>query len=144
MIDIKAILESPDRDDAIRKLIKPGPWTHNYMPVCEGPTVTCRKCGDLHYRNTSTTTSCPIPDPISLDWNLAMKLRDEAVEKNIDAWIETKKEIYKTVLSIKKRAASKESRLGVYANAFFANIAQPHHYILAAIVVKEQTNEQSD
>lgn len=118
MTDIKHILSLPpeQRDDEIRKLLLPEERTNVHG------------------------------NPADLDWGLAMRMRDEAVAEDIDAWT------YATCLVDNIRIAvamnrnfTEEDLLHVKHEAewdgishWFTNFAQPHHYILAALTAKEK------
>ena len=108
-MDIKQILSLPEkeRDDEIRKLIWPKAWkTAVEFEGCN-PEEFMRK----HYQ---------------LDWNLAMKMRDEAVESIGKRDFETLLwEIYCT-----------ESEPIGWVRWLSTSI-QPHHYLLAALIAKE-------
>lgn len=89
-------LSPQERDLEIRKLIDKGPWKHR----CNLGETKCRKCGrDLHYVDRwPELEDCPMPNPvpapIPLDWNLAMKMRDECEAKNMEAYRKALKEIF--------------------------------------------------
>ena len=65
-----------DDDELIRELSKmqPGPWKHDVEEIRRGsmptPLKKCRKCGAFYPIRHS---SCPVPDPITIDWNTAME-----------------------------------------------------------------------
>ncbi|KKN77612.1 hypothetical protein LCGC14_0358870 [marine sediment metagenome] len=127
-MDINHILASPDRDLEIRKLLDKGPWKHKWKHQ-EYNRFGCQKCGGIEiWRDNKRIRkhSCPVPDPIALDWNLAMKMRDEVIGR---AKVGTVKY---------HKAMMKLSPYQDQANTGFWGIiyAQPHHYILAAIEAK--------
>jgi len=126
MINIKHILSlSPDeRDDVIRELIAPKPWKHKR---CEKEGIDfcfCVKCGKDLTPYGTIHENCPIPDPILLDWNLAMKMFRE--EDRLILLVRAMCKIYDA------RESSRES----FSN-WWLHFAQPHHYILAACMTKE-------
>lgn len=47
-----------------------GPWEHCCKDVANG---VCNKCSKPY----SQTGECPVPDPITIDWNAAMEWRDK-------------------------------------------------------------------
>ena len=158
MIDIKKILSLPpaERDDEIRKLIVPKPWKHDwefveilkfYDSMVEADKrqqerQICKKCGisstveifrefrgktkESIYR---VTDPCPILDRISLDWNLAMKMRDEC--QHMKFW-QAMGEVFAIVVAWGKY------NCGLNVDMWITTKAQPHHYILAACVAKEK------
>jgi len=139
MIDIKKILSLPpaERDDEIRKLIVPKPWKHIREDYLSG---VCEKCGAVAEETRKKTRlgiipvftysdpTCPIPDRIPLDWNLAMKMRDEVVGK-----VGTVK-YYEALEQI--CPYEDKSIMGFWVSIY----GFPHHYILAAVLAK-QPNE---
>ena len=155
MIDIAKILALPpkERDDEIRKLLGIR-WKHkwNYGPNPKYPhhqgmkwlyvKTTCKKCGAGYDR--SHYNPCPCPDPIPLDWKLAMKMRDEAVAKDRDAWIYAAclVENVRIVVAMKREWTDQDKRLVEHEaewdgiSQWFIDFAQPHHYILAAFEAK--------
>ena len=121
----------------------------------------CRKCKGIEIYKTPTlpsgqfipavldqqNPSCPVPDPIPLlDWNLAMKMRDVVVAENRDAWTYAAVfvENYRIAIAM-KREWTKQDEEHVKREAewggvsqWFVDLAQPHHYILAAILAGEE------
>ena len=137
-IDIAKILVSPDRDLEIRKLISeyfpeilPKPWKHDFYNTHDKghPIVKCYNC-DCEFRGEGYEQSCPIPDPIALDWNLAMKMRDECQHMK---FIVAMNKVFIRVAEIGKHPC------GLNYGAWITTDAQPHHYILAAIMAGEYT-----
>jgi len=126
------------------KVLREGPWRHAWENVEKHVFVDdlnasstacgtralhyrCRKC-QQHVENTDYADLC-VPDPIPLDWDYAMKAfqtitppirRITAASKMREAMVN-----YHPIGTSTSRAC-----------AFFA-VAQPHHYIIAAITAKE-------
>jgi hypothetical protein len=148
-MDIKDILSLPkdERDLEIRKLIVPKPWKHkcNWLPQSG---YDCLKCGkDLRAtKNKGKDSPCPIPDPVALDWNLAMKMRDEAVAKDCEAWTYAAVyvENYRIAVAMNREWTDQDlehvKREAEWdgVSQWFIDLAQPHHYILAALLAKEE------
>ncbi len=125
-MDINHILSLPpdERDLEIRKLIVPKPWEHGKLSsILPEYSYLCNKCGENLRTGKNKDDPCPVPDPIALDWNLAMKMRDEVIGR---AKVGTVKY---------HKAMIKLSPYQDQANTGFWGIiyAQPHHYILAAL-----------
>ena len=116
------ILSLPDdeRDLAIRKLIVKGPWKHDWKTCI---LTWCRKCQGSMI-DIDRDSSCPIPDPIALDWNLA-KAKQAGYDDKI--FEEALFQIWKTTVD--------------KGNYYLWHLctAQPHHYILAAVIAGEGT-----
>ncbi len=136
MIDLKHILAllPAERDNEIRKLIVPKPWKHDWKIKWPGdpPTGTyfdCSKCSagdylpELNASKPEPADPCPIPDRIELDWNLAMRMRDECSDNC--KWMQVIIEIYTD-------SPHRGSLI-----AWLISEVQPHHYILAALIAKE-------
>lgn len=135
MTDLKHILALPPekRDDEIRKLIVPKPWKHDWVNnICMKCDITLREHTKLwHKKRQSCPSFCPIPDPIPLDWNLAMRMRDEVCATAIGRvhFEQALKDIYLEVGSVRQ----------VFGLRSWAIChAQPCHYILAALKCKEK------
>ena len=121
MIDIAKILSSPNRDDEIRKLIVPKPWKHKVVGYI------CTRCKmNSGYIYSDKKPSCTVPDPTPLlDWSLAMKMRDEAVKPAKLAFF-------------LEEVCRAENRMDYQFALWLVWEAQPHHYILAAILAGEE------
>lgn len=134
MIDIKHILSlSPGkRDLEIRKLLNPGPWKHDWHWNLEGENV-CRRClfpleaYEELARDKKYFQPC-VPDQIALDWELAMKERDECQHMEFNIAMH---KVLNRVVEIEKYPC------GIDYGVWVTTKAQPHHYLLAAIVAKE-------
>jgi hypothetical protein len=157
-MDIKRILSLPkdERDDEIRKLIVPKPWEHDWYYIRPCNSIEdevsqiwgCKKCGkQLMMLCLSTTIpnrelhkqspNCPIPDPIALDWNLAMKMRDEIVEKDVNEWNYAKRKVYMALI---EKGLVPVLECGCCCPPvwdWWDNFAESTHYILAALKAKE-------
>lgn len=146
-IDLKHILSLPPdkRDDEIRKLLPPKQgkhrWSRNYY---QGGLRWCTKCKE--WLDPQKHSPCPIP----LDWELAMKMRDEI---RGEEWPFGKWEAFrKAVLQMYKILEPEKSARGIkkLGNSDFTDVvlgwlalsAQPRHYILTALKAKEITDEQ--
>lgn len=152
MIDIKTILESPDRDDEIRKLFMPPPWKHELdIPNGDYNKITCKKCSqklilddkDIYTIRipriyTTDISNCPIPDRIHLDWNLVKEMLSKLT---IEQKVECNKIIQGIFQETETRTAMKilAPEKKVEFDWWLLFLAQPHHYILAAIIAKEIT-----
>lgn len=123
MIDLKKILALPpaQRDLEIRKLIVPKPWKHKWYNKFGQFDPICQKCQCKWSNEDQGCRNSCIPDPIPLDWNLAMKMRDEAVKEFGPAPF--------------LRAAEKVRDLHWQIEEFVV-YSQSHHYILAALIAK--------
>ncbi len=128
MDDIAHILALPEkeRDDEIRKLIVPKPWKHRFQwPVeivkpSEFP-IWCYNCeGNIPY--DVATFPCTAPNPIALDANRAMKMRDEYCNTPLHE-IEFLAALEVVYIEAPDFTGFKR---------WIATKAQPHHYILAA------------
>lgn len=154
MINIKHILSLPPdkRDDEIRKLLVPKPWKHELSLKVDHHKDSaefslggheCMKCarvfplciGDdqpIHPPTFRYGDDCPIPDPIPLDWNLAMKMRDKC--QHMRFW-QAMGEVFSYVVAYDKYSC------GLNIDMWITTKAQPHHYILAALKAKEIKDE---
>ena len=118
MIDIKHILSSPNRDDEIRKLI---------VVEHEFKAGICRKCGCL-YGQSGSQSSCP--DPIVLDWNLAMEKFREAM-----ASVDTKR--FRRAAYLERVYFAGHPEAKSMPRDWFIFYAKPTDIILAAILAGE-------
>ena len=125
-IDIKQILALPadERDVEIRKLIVPGPWRHEWDTCGRNALNKCQKCGKPWASSSNAIKrnfSCPIPDPIALDWNLAKKMQAECDDEKI--FEEALFQVWKTMVN--------------KGNYYLWHLctAQPQDYLVAALVV---------
>ena len=117
MIDIAKILSSPERDDEIRKLISehfPDELSHSFM---QG---VCVECG-IRFVDMPSRSFCT---KAPLDWNLAMKMRDDAVKPAKFAFF-------------LEEVCDAENRMDYQFALWLVWEAQPIHYILAAILAGE-------
>lgn len=133
MINIKQILGlSPDkRDLEIWKLIDLGPWKHNpdFNKDLDGGKWICLKC-QKRIGSVGDDDPCPVPDQIALDWELAMKMRDECNEP-------TERTYFELALRDIHYEAESSTRWPEGFVRWTLCDAQPHHYLLAAIKAKE-------
>lgn len=130
MTDIAKILALPpkERDDEIRKLIVPKPWKHRFINEKYLASTRCLNCG-VEYSQDIYETPCPIPDLIALGWNLAMPLYRESTGKLKSGRYAIKEKIYAAEMGdIEEVSVSDICDWWDYFGA------QPHHYILAAIM----------
>ncbi len=137
---------------ALAEVFTPRPWKHNlYSRGCGTDIdVICQKCdGGVHtfvarYEQGvpgrtvySSDESCPVPDPITIDWNTAMEWRDKM-------WIgrsslETMDSILRCIV-----VASVEAKAWYNAqddsiiSAWWIRQAQPKHYLIAAALAAEK------
>lgn len=141
-------LSPKERDDAIRKLIVPKPWKHELSIITnhlEGPQYRglyeCDKCKvkvKLTYKEVQEAETdyyecdyrirfgpCPIPDKIDLDWELAMKMRDEIKGESRVYYRKALREIYYEL-----------HPCGLSLEWWLMFHVQLHHYILAALIAK--------
>jgi len=121
-------LPEKERDDEIRKLIVPKPWKHKKGKLDWDDNrvfITCSNCKKQWYQSELPTNECSVLDPIPLDWNLAMKMRDEAVKPAKLAFF-------------LEEVCRAENRMDYQFALWLVWEAQPHHYILAAILAGEE------
>lgn len=124
MINIKLLLAS---DEEIRKLVVAKPWKHNLLS-----SHICPKCGIDFWNNAvALKTPCTVPDPIPLDFNLAMKMRDECDMKKFAVEFGS---VMNTILLPTGGDLHDRMLLG------FMITAQPKHYIIAALLVGESAD----
>ncbi len=141
MIDLKHILslDEKERDDAIRKLIVPKPWEHSIVYRPKDDSNWCKKC-KLGIRDVSLMGYCPIPDPIALDWNLAMKMRDEC-ESDYE-WADARVKVYAAMIPEMELMKKERFRRVGIAGSFFSSLyVKPTDYIIAALVAGEANDE---
>ena len=101
----------------LAEVFMPGPWKHNGANVVNG---VCDKCGKSYLR----AASCPVPDPIVIDWNTAMEWKDRS---NMVLFIETMDKV--------ARAAGPNDSL--YDSALWTMcFARPKHYLIAAALAE--------
>ena len=146
MINPKEYLAMDDKTFAVEiaRVLTPGPWKHiNKKPISvqfQNPPIRekiyyCSKCGEIFQRdNRKMKIPCPIPDPITLDWNLAMKIFRDAEKQHSD--INWKMEVCnaaKGYILAPHEAHAPTTMMWIW----FCVEAQPRHYILAAAIVLE-------
>ena len=108
------------------KLLSPKPWKHTEPSYRrQYPNKICQKCGRKFTYHIDASefhrTTCPIPDPIALDWNTAIQLfKDTAgsVQSLYEVYIRIGGGFVRTVTWIKA-------------------YAKPEHFIVAACIAKE-------
>ena len=150
MINPAKILSLPagERDDELLKLISeyfpeilPKLWKHGwYGGTYSAPE--CRKCGETK-GDIDTNKSCPTPEPgaltffrpamglsltachISLGWNLAKKMQAECDET-----------IYEEALFQVWKTTVNKGNFHLWCLS-----AQPHHYLLAALIAKDKSDD---
>ncbi len=127
MIDPKHILslDEKERDDEIRALIG---LEHKFK------AGRCCKCGCLYGQSGS---SSPCPDPIALDANLAMEMRDEVGGPDVNQWHEAKISVFNARVpqaEIYKKDKSKQLNI---ASRYFADSANEIDIIIAALLAGE-------
>ncbi len=134
MIDIAHILALPEkeRDEEIRNLIVPKPWKHDLVWHEPKPGMAHYRCSRCDVRADSKEfhDPCPIPDPIPLDWNLAMKKRDEYCNTPLHE-IEFLAALEVVYIEAPDFTGFKR---------WIATKAQPHHYLLAAAGEQDANN----
>lgn len=119
-MNINKILSLPaeERDNEIRKLAFPEQWKQ----IAENCPI-----------EVATRTMCRL---YPLDANLAFKMRNEAVAKSKNDWIEAKTKVYQAIRSL--QASDNPVMDALMENTFFASYAEPTHYILAAIMAGDE------
>ena len=117
------VYEAGDLPVEAAKVWTPREWEHKVGHYGEWICVKCRK---TFRSDKNIPCTCSVPDPIVIDWNTAMEWRDRAVEQNLEAW--------ETALHDVCCAGR-----GKYdsIDRFMEGYIQPHHYIIAAILAKE-------
>ena len=109
------------------KVLTPGPYKHE---PTKGSGI-CKRCGvcpSIWCKGLAfyDDNSCRPPDPITLDWNTAMKLRDKMVEKYGGlVW---------------EGALGDVEMVEIHTNNIFVmdTMSQPRHYIIAAILAAQE------
>lgn len=142
-MDIKHILSLPEKElrEWLLAKIVPKPWKHKWMNWGKAETSywQCLKCEKKVNRLTKENEEdppCPIPDSIALDWNLAMKKRDEIVTSGEVGAAGKFVDYLWEVFVESERGNTRANNL-----IWIASSAQPHHYILAALIAKESQDE---
>ena len=137
-MDIDHILSLPpdERDEEIRKLLNPEPREHVMRHRGYDGAYECKNCkrtwnGMLAFIDDKCYT-CPVPDPIALDWRLAMKMRDE--------FCNTPMHEIEFLIALESVYIEAPDFTGF--KWWIATKAQPHHYILAALA--HPTTEAED
>ena len=136
-MNIPKILALPP--DELRKWLLerlvPKPWLHNWTcRVSDGKVEGCDKCKQPHYGfpYNKKKEVCSRPDPIALDWNLAMKMRDEICRTETG-----RNQFEQALLDV---ASNRNELITTFTPRFTQWVicsAQPHHYILAAVMAGE-------
>lgn len=153
MIDVKHILESPDRDRLLKELIMPKPWKHELdliKRIVGDDIYKCDKCGEelILPRNITDDaemdiydaayrlrySECKHPDRIALDWNLAKEMLSKLT---MEQKIECEKKTQDIFQEIKAAMEILEPERKVEFNWWLGFVALPHHFILAALKAKE-------
>lgn len=160
--ELLAVLDMPSEEEQRDKLayyVQPKPWTHIVRTQLSG-WVVCTKChkkikampGSFterqllkygRYAGSSEewfyhlhTDNCSVPDPITESLaDLAFRLRDEAVE--IDSGVLFGRGLTKVCWKL-----FGENKYGL--NEFLswsATVAYPIHWIIAALIAKELSND---
>ena len=131
------------------KVLEPEKTLHNQTaynaPDDDFFTWQCVRCG-LKSCYDISEDRCPETDPIPLDdWNVAMKRRDWAVEDcNIvdgysqNYWRDAKIDVWKRVCD--KYGVTDLDVMIECSNQFFADDAQPRHFLEAVAKCKENSN----
>ena len=104
----------------LAKVLTPGPWKHKWVSGEQGKQV-CKKC-HTRYSLQAVKDSCPVPDPIKVDWNVAME------------WFRESKPLKSILRSLCGPSWAS-------ATSWMLVEAQPHHYLIAAAMAAERTEE---
>ena len=124
----------------LAEVVTPGPWKHEVEEIRRGavptPLKKCRKCGQCYPTRHS---SCPVRDPIKLDWNTAMKWRDWCVKK----YGATKlREAMSKVAMYQTSTEPATTHLQILFGAnWFSVYAQPKDCLIAAAMAAERSKE---
>ncbi len=113
-------LAEQDLPTELAKALTPGPWKHDIYNSFKHGSLTrffCTKCGNIIENVTGEYMSgvpgrtvyesddpCPVPDPITIDWNTAKFWQGKCEqEAYIQAAIAVYEELYPDKLSLRKR-----------------------------------------
>ncbi len=114
------------------RVLTPGPWKHD-AEIDRYGFGDCRKCSDRLGQKRSPE-HCPVPDPITIDWNTAMEWRDKVQDGYLQlAMIE----VWNCTQEPKRVAGKCEDGLV----RWLTNLTQPKHYLIAAALVAERNEE---
>ena len=136
MIDLKHILSLDEKElrEWLLAKIVPKPWEHDTYGYSQR---ICFKCGKV---KCFKGNPCPIPDPIALDWNLAMKMRDEC-ESDYE-WADARVKVYAAMIPEMELMKKERFRRVGIAGSFFSSLyVKPTDYITAALVAGEANDE---
>ncbi len=109
----KEWLEVPDQDLPVKlaEVLAPGPWKHDMDSRRAGVCHKCKRLPDGY---------CPVPDPITIDWNTAME------------WFRKVTKDEKMLSEVMDTITEKGDW-----SWFWIYHAQPKHYLIAAAMAAE-------
>ncbi len=109
----------------LAKVLTPGPYSHAIGHYGEW---ICVKCRTTFPSDENIPRTCPVPDPITIDWNMAMKWRDKTGYLDFEYWLN---EVWKPLTD--------------FDDCFYDSYdlwkdtkAQPKHYLIAAAMAAEK------
>ncbi len=128
-MDVAKILSLPPAElkKWLLERVVPKPWKHEWDTCGQNARNKCQKCGKAWASSSDAIKrnfSCPVPNPIALDWNLAKKMQAEIPFWDFE---EAMKHVFEAEGAITKMTFEH----------WWKHYAQPHHYILAAILAGE-------
>ncbi len=121
-----------DLGTELAKVLTPGDeWKHDLLPEhpSAGMVSCCSKCREV----SPICGPCPVPDPITIDWNTAMEYRDIG-QKIVD-------NLYDVFLSLKTEDFRHVQHRILGFETWFKFAVQPKHYLIAAALAAERKEE---
>ena len=110
----------------LAKVFTPGPHSHDFYGGKDEPSEKCLKC---NLDEDTVECFCSVPDPITIDWNVAME------------WFRKAPKTQVTVIamrSVYRFATGMRARLDYTVIRWFLEFAHPKHYLIAAAMAAER------
>ncbi len=115
----------------LAKVLAPKPWKHSH--VIDDDEKYCGKCG---FSDSQQQPYCSVPDPIKIDWNTAMKWRDEACCTATGLEL-----VYQAMVDICEEEPIDYLTDDNGFDMWLFKIAQPKHYLIVAAMAAEGATE---
>ena len=113
-------LLEPEQAIEAAKCFTEKPWPHRTGHYGEWLCVKCRKT--FHRESDCTMSFCPIPDPITIDWNTAKRLQGECL---LRIFWESLRKVYDVA-----------QKFNTGVSQWAVVYAKPIHYIAACMAAK--------